>query len=168
MRNRNSGSNGRYKRVVLLLILLPILAWAEQIWTDFSPQPNVIVIENPQEDEVIVMVKDEPIIDKEKYRVYFEDRELVLMVLGGIKWWYDNCGTLSGTGHYFMSAAIDKHAISEEEMHDSLTYQTGHFAAALYNNCDVFLEQTGSIGLDMMLMKTPQETTLDTVPETNI
>ena len=77
MRNRNSGSNGRYKRVVLLLILLPILAWAEQIWTDFSPQPNVIVIENPQEDEVIVMVKDEPIIDKEKYRVYFEDRELV-------------------------------------------------------------------------------------------
>ena len=126
--------------MMISLFMLPfVYAFAETEWTDFSPQPDVIVIENPQEDEVIVMVKDKPIIDKEKYRVYFEDRELVLMVLGGIKWWYDNCGTLSGTGHYFMSAAIAKHEISEEEMNESLIYQTGHFAAALYNDCDVFL-----------------------------
>ena len=82
MRNRNSGSNGRYKRVVLLLALLPLLAWAEQIWTDFSPKPeaNVIVIDDPQTDEVIIMIKDpvpmktdadvktENNLDKEKYR----------------------------------------------------------------------------------------------------
>ena len=53
-------------------------------------------------------------------------------------------------------------------MHDSKLFQTGHFAAALYNNCDVFLEQTESIGLNIMLEKTSQETKLDTVPETNI
>jgi hypothetical protein len=161
---------GEYNyRIILITLLLVILpAWGEIEWTDFSPQPNVIIIEDLQEDKVIVMVKDEPVIDKEKYRIYFEDRELVMMVLGGIEWWYLNCGTLSGPGNYFMSAAIAKHEISEEEMQESLIFQTGHFAAALYNNCDVFLEQTGSIGLDMMLEKTPQETKLDTIPETSI
>ena len=49
-----------------------------------------------------------------------------------------------------------------------MTFQTGHFAAALYNDCDIFLEQTKSIGLDMMLMKTPQEIQLDTIPEVSI
>ena len=89
-RNRNTDSGGRYKRVVLLLALLPLLAWAEQIWTDFSPKPeaNVIVIDDPQTDEIIVMIKDpvpevkpESTIDKEKYRTYFEDESLVLMVI---------------------------------------------------------------------------------------
>ena len=95
-------------------------------------------------------------IDKDKYREYFEDRELVMMVLGGIEWWIENCGQLTGTG------------ITKEEMQDSMIFQTGHFAAALYNNCDVFLEQTKSIGLNIMLEKTPQETELDTIPETAI
>ena len=166
-----------YKRLTLILSLLPILVWAEieQVWTDFSPKPEVIEIvndETPTVDPDIqpsnIKGSDKEGLNKEKYRVYFEDRELVLMVLGGIRWWYDNCGTLSATGNYFMNAAMVKHEITEEEMNKSLTYQTGHFAAALYNDCDVFLEQTGSIGLDMMLMKTPQEIELDPVPETNI
>jgi len=160
-----------YYRIVVvffLLLLLILPAWGETEWTDFSPEPVVIIIEDLQEDKVIVMVKDEPVIDKEKYRVYFEDRELVMMVLGGIEWWYSNCGTLSGPGNYFMSAAIVKHEIGEEEMQKSLIFQTGHFAAALYNDCDVFLEQTKTIGLDIMLKKTPQEIKLDTIPETSI
>ena len=107
-------------------------------------------------------------IDKDKYREYFEDRELVMMVLGGIEWWIENCGQLTGTGNYFMNLGVEKHNITKEEMQDSMIFQTGHFAAALYNNCDVFLEQTKSIGLNIMLEKTPQETKLDTVPETNI
>ena len=107
-------------------------------------------------------------IDKDKYREYFEDRELVMMVLGGIEWWNLNCGTLSGTGEYFINLAKEKHDITKEEMQGSKLFQTGHFAAALYNNCDVFLEQTESIGLNIMLEKTPQETQLDTIPETAI
>ena len=166
---RRLGGEYNYRIILITLLLLVILpAWGEIEWTDFSPQPNVIIIENLQEDKVIVMVKDEPVIDKEKYRIYFEDRELVMMVLGGIEWWYLNCGTLSGPGNYFMSAAIVKHEISEEEMQGSLIFQTGHFAAALYNNCDVFLEQTKTIGLDIMLKKIPQEIKLDTIPETAI
>ena len=33
-----------YKMLVLLSFLLPILAWAEieQVWTDFSPKPEVV------------------------------------------------------------------------------------------------------------------------------
>ena len=166
---RRLGGEYNYRIILITLLLLVILpAWGEIEWTDFSPQPNVIIIEDLQEDKVIVMVKDEPVIDKEKYRIYFEDRELVMMVLGGIEWWYLNCGTLSGPGNYFMSAAIVKHEISEEEMQGSLIFQTGHFAAALYNNCDVFLEQTKTIGLDIMLKKIPQEIKLDTIPETAI
>ena len=34
----------RNKRIVLILTLLPILAWSEQIWTDFSPKPEVVEI----------------------------------------------------------------------------------------------------------------------------
>jgi hypothetical protein len=49
-----------------------------------------------------------------------------------------------------------------------MIFQTGHFAAALYNNCDVFLEQTETIGLNIMLEKTSQETQLDTIPEISI
>ena len=33
-----------YKRLILLLILLPLLVWAEQICTDFSPKPEVVEI----------------------------------------------------------------------------------------------------------------------------
>ena len=145
--------------MMISLLMLPfIYVFADdKEWTDFSPQPTAVFIE----EEITT-------IDKEKYRKYFEDRELVMMVLGGIEWWYSNCGTLSGPGNYFMSAAIVKHEIGEEEMQKSLIFQTGHFAAALYNDCDVFLEQTKTIGLDIMLKKTPQEIKLDTIPETSI
>ncbi len=34
-----------YKRLILLLILLPLLVWAEKIWTDFSPKPEVIEVQ---------------------------------------------------------------------------------------------------------------------------
>ena len=171
MRNRNSGSNGRYKRVVLLLALLPLLAWAEQIWTDFSPKPeaNVIVIDDPQTDEVIIMIKDpvpmktdaevktENNLDKEKYRQYFEDESLVLMVLGGVEYWKMNCGDLSPQGKYFMKLGVKKHGIDEEEMNMDMSFQTGLFAATLYNDCDIFLGQVNSIGLGMMFIKS-QET----------
>ena len=161
-RNRNTDSGGRYKRVVLLLALLPLLAWAEQIWTDFSPKPeaNVIVIDDPQTDEVIVMIKDpvpevkpESTIDKEKYRTYFEDESLVLMVLGGVEYWKMNCGSLTSTGEYFVALAIKKHGIDEEEMHMDMSFQTGLFAATLYNSCDHFLAQVQTIGLDMMFIQ---------------
>ena len=107
-------------------------------------------------------------LDKEKYRVYFEDKSLVLMVLGGLEYWKMNCGTLSGTGDYFMNLAMKKHAIDIDEMNMDMSFQTGLFAATLYNDCDIFLEQTKSIGLGMMFKKTPQEIILDTVPEANI
>ncbi len=164
MRNRNTSSNRRNKRLILLLILLPILAWAEQIWTDFSPKPeaNVIVIDDPETDEIIVMVKDsvpaevkpESTIDKEKYRQYFEDKSLVLMVLGGVEYWRQNCGEMTSMGEYFIALAIKKHNIDEEEMNMDMSFQTGLFAATLYNSCDHFLKQTESIGLDMMFIKT--------------
>jgi len=35
-----------------------------------------------------------------------------------------------------------------------MSFQTGLFAATLYNSCDHFLKQTESIGLDMMFIKT--------------
>jgi hypothetical protein len=148
--------------IPLILVLISYAVWgeigsSEVVWTDFSPQPTAVFIE----EEITT-------IDKEKYRKYFEDRELVLMVLGGIEWWTLNCGKLTGTGNYFMNLGVEKHNITEEEMQGSMIFQTGHFAAALYNNCDVFLEQTKSIGLNIMLEKTSQETKLDTVPEISI
>ena len=90
------------------------------------------------------------------------------MVLGGLEYWKLNCGTLSGTGDYFMNLALKKHDIDIDEMNMDASFQMGLFAATLYNDCDIFLEQTKSIGLGMMFTKTPQETILDTVPETNI
>jgi hypothetical protein len=146
--------------MMISLLMLPfIYVFADdKEWTDFSPQPLVVEI-----------IEEKPIIiDKEKYRIYFEDRELVMMVLGGIEWWNLNCGTLSGTGEYFINLAKEKHDIIKEEMQGSMIFQTGHFAAALYNNCDVFLEQTETIGLNIMLEKTSQETQLDTISETAI
>ena len=180
MRSRNTGSNRRSKRLVLLALLIPILAWADQIWTDFSPKPeaNVIVIDDPQTDEVIVMIKDpvpevkpESTIDKERYRVYFEDESLVLMVLGGVEYWKMNCGELSSTGEYFMALAIKKHGIDEEEMHMDMSFQTGLFAATLYNSCDHFLSQVKTIGLDMMFVVDPdvksiQPETLNNIQDT--
>ena len=151
--------------VLIGLILWPIWAWAEVTWTDFSPQPVVIVIDDPQTDEVIVMIKDpvpmkteavvktENEIDKEQYRVYFEDKKLVLMVLGGLEYWRMNCGTLTATGEYFVKMAIKKHDIDEEEMSMDMSFQTGLFAATLYNDCDHFLNQVKSIGLGMMFIK---------------
>ena len=151
----------RSKRIILILALLPILAWAEieQVWTDFSPQPEIVTDETPTTDPDIkpsIVEEDSEEIDKEKYRAYFEDKTLVLMVLGGLEYWKLNCGTLSGTGDYFMKLAIKKHGIDEEEMDMNASFQMGLFAATLYNDCDVFLEQTKSIGLDMMLKKMPQ------------
>jgi len=152
----------RNKRIVLILTLLPILAWAEQIWTDFSPKPEVVEIVTDdtasvsevltEVNETIVETKTED-LDKEKYRQYFEDKSLVLMVLGGLEYWKMNCGELSDPGNYFMNLAIKKHDIDPEEMDMTASFQTGLFAAQLYNNCDIFLEQTKSIGLDMMLKK---------------
>lgn len=182
MRNRNSGSNRRYKRVVLLLALLPILAWAEQIWTDFSPKPvgeqdatTEVVVDNlvPIAQEVFgrgIDIDEETTddIDKEKYRVYFEDESLVLMVLGGVEYWKMNCGELSSTGEYFMALAIKKHAIDEEEMHMDMSFQTGLFAATLYNSCDHFLSQVKTIGLDMMFVVDPDVKSIQSETLNNI
>ena len=154
----------RNKRIVLILTLLPILAWAEQIWTDFSPKPEVVEIVTDdtasvsevltEVNETIVETKTED-LDKEKYRQYFEDKSLVLMVLGGIEYWHMNCGELSVQGKYFMALAIKKHEIDPEEMHMDMSFQTGLFAAQLYNSCDHFLQQVKSIGLDMMFVIDP-------------
>ena len=140
----------------------------EQIWTDFSPKPvgeqdatTSVVVDHlvPIAQEVFgrgIDIDEEPTadIDKEKYRVYFEDESLVLMVLGGLEYWKMNCGTLTATGQYFMKLAIKKHGIDEDEMHMDMSFQTGLFAATLYNSCDHFLEQVKTIGLDMMFIKT--------------
>ena len=163
----------RSKRIILILALLPILVWAEieQVWTDFSPQLEIVTDETPTTDPDItpsIVEEDSEELDKEKYRAYFEDKTLVLMVLGGLEYWKMNCGTLSGTGDYFMNLAIKKHDIDIDEMNMDASFQMGLFAATLYNDCNIFLEQTKSIGLGMMFTKTPQETILDTVPETNI
>ena len=149
------------QRFLLLLTLLITTAYAEVTWTDFSTpvdepivssyEPNVSSVVEPQ--ELRTASAD---IDKEKYRVYFEDESLVLMVLGGIEYWYMNCGELTSTGEYFMNLAIKKHGIDEEEMHMDMSFQTGLFAATLYNSCDHFLEQTKTIGLGMMFVETPQ------------
>jgi hypothetical protein len=156
------------RTLLIILLTLTFGVAAEQIWTDFSPKPEakVIVIDDPQTAEVIIMIKDpvplkteaivktENEIDKEKYRQYFEDESLVLMVLGGLEYWKMNCGTLTSTGQYFMKLAIKKHEIDEEEMHMDMSFQTGLFAATLYNSCDHFLSQVKTIGLDMMFIKT--------------
>ena len=157
-----------YKRLILILVLLPLLVWAEQIWTDFSPKPEVVEIvtdETPTVDPDIkpmanVAEESKNDLDKEKYRQYFEDKSLVLMVLGGIEYWKMNCGELSPQGNYFMKLAIKMHDIDEEEMHMDMGFQTGLFAAQLYNKCDHFLEQVDSIGLKMMFIKTEKQTEL--------
>ena len=148
--------------MICTLIMMPFIVWGEigsteETWTDFSaPVEEVIVVEETTE------------IDKEKYKIYFEDKSLVLMVLGGIEFWKLNCGTLSGTGEYFMNLAIKKHDINIDEMNMDDDFQTGLFAATLYNNCDIFLFQVRTIGLEMMFTPTPQEIPLDTIPEVSI
>jgi hypothetical protein len=162
-------------RILLLLLTLTFGVAAEQIWTDFSPKPvgeqdatTGVVVDHlvPIAQEVFgrdidltdtvteAEVKTDNEINKEKYRVYFEDESLVLMVLGGVEYWRMNCGSLTSTGEYFVALAIKKHGIDEEEMHMDMSFQTGLFAATLYNNCDHFLEQVKTIGLDMMFIKT--------------
>ena len=157
---------------VIVLINLP--ASAEQIWTDFSPKPvgeqdatTGVVVDHlvPIAQEVFgrgidltdtvteAEVKTDNEINKEKYRVYFEDESLVLMVLGGVEYWRMNCGSLTSTGEYFVALAIKKHGIDEEEMHMDMSFQTGLFAATLYNSCDHFLEQVRTIGLEMMFIQ---------------
>jgi hypothetical protein len=157
---------------VIVLINLP--ASAEQIWTDFSPKPvgeqdatTGVVVDHlvPIAQEVFgrgidltdtvteAEVKTDNEINKEKYRVYFEDESLVLMVLGGVEYWRMNCGSLTSTGEYFVALAIKKHGIDEEEMHMDMSFQTGLFAATLYNSCDHFLAQVQTIGLDMMFIQ---------------
>ena len=178
MRRMGKRDNWFYYRlivVVFLLLLLILPAWGETVWTDFSPKPvEVIIIDNEEVtyaavEETVVEVSDpKDDLDKEKYRAYFEDKNLVLMVLGGLEYWKLNCGTLSGTGDYFMNLAVKKHSIDIDEMNMDASFQIGLFAATLYNDCEIFLEQTKSIGLGMMFTPTPQEIILDTVPETNI
>ena len=157
---------------VIVLINLP--ASAEQIWTDFSPKPvgeqdatTGVIVDHlvPIAQEVFgrgidltdtvteAEVKTDNEINKEKYRVYFEDESLVLMVLGGVEYWRMNCGSLTSTGEYFVALAIKKHGIDEEEMHMDMSFQTGLFAATLYNSCDHFLEQVRTIGLEMMFIQ---------------
>ena len=191
---RNTGRNRRSKRIMSMprwalwfvmqfsfivmicaLMMMPFIVWgdigsSEETWTDFSPKVEEVIadpVQNwmPQDTlELDQLAK----LDKEKYRIYFEDKSLVLMVLGGLEYWKLNCGTLSGTGDYFMNLAVKKHSIDINEMNMDASFQMGLFAATLYNDCDIFLEQTNSIGLGMMFKKTPQEIILDTVPEANI
>ena len=150
---------------LLALILLTTTAHAEVTWTDFSPKSAVVEKSQVVTDDTVVKpvtfkteaeVKTDNNLDKEKYRVYFEDETLVLMVLGGIEYWHMNCGELTSTGEYFMALAIKKHGIDKEEMHMDMSFQTGLFAATLYNSCDHFLGQVKSIGLGMMFVETPQ------------
>ena len=159
--------------MIVGFILWPIWAWAdiERVWTDFSPKPEVVVYDiAPAPDKgisatltgvqntIVEAETDETgteNLDKEKYRQYFEDKSLVLMVLGGVEYWKMNCGELSVQGNYFMKLAIKKHLIDEEEMHMDMSFQTGLFAAQLYNSCDHFLRQVKSIGLDMMFVVDP-------------
>ena len=163
------------QRFLLALILLTTTAHAEVTWTDFSPKSAVVEKSQVVTDDTVVKpvtfkteaeVKTDNNLDKEKYRVYFEDETLVLMVLGGIEYWHMNCGELTSTGEYFMALAIKKHGIDEEEMHMDMSFQTGLFAATLYNSCDHFLGQVKSIGLGMMFVETPQ--ILDITPAETI
>ena len=154
-------------RILLLLLTLTFGVAAEQIWTDFSPKPvgeqdatTGVVVDHlvPIAQEVFgrgIDIDEEPTadIDKEKYRTYFEDESLVLMVLGGVEYWKMNCGSLTSMGEYFVALAIKKHGIDEEEMHMDMSFQTGLFAATLYNSCDHFLGQVETIGLEMMFVK---------------
>ena len=132
--------------MIVGFILWPIWAWAdiERVWTDFSPKPEVVVYDiAPAPDKgisatltnvqntIVEAETDETgteNLDKEKYRQYFEDKSLVLMVLGGVEYWKMNCGELSAQGQYFMKLAIKKHTIDEEEMHMDMSFQTGLFA----------------------------------------
>ena len=158
--------------MIVGFILWPIWAWAEieQVWTDFSPKPEVVydiapeptksaaaIVKEVQEVQIEARTDENGTenLDKEKYRSYFEDKSLVLMVLGGVEYWKMNCGELSVQGNYFMKLAIKKHLIDEEEMHMDMSFQTGLFAAQLYNSCDHFLRQVKSIGLDMMFVVDP-------------
>ena len=151
------------RTLLIVLLTLTFNVAAEQIWTDFSPKPEVvekvIVVTDATPAETVPMkteatVKTENEIDKERYRVYFEDESLVLMVLGGVEYWKMNCGSLTATGEYFVTLAIKKHGIDEDEMHMDMSFQTGLFAATLYNSCDHFLNQVKTIGLDMLFIKT--------------
>ena len=189
MRGRNKGIDPEENRLLWAVyqfavsamiagfILWPIWAWAEieQVWTDFSPKPEVVydiapeptksaaaIVKEVQEVQIEARTDENGTenLDKEKYRSYFEDKSLVLMVLGGVEYWKMNCGELSVQGQYFMKLAIKKHTIDEEEMHMDMSFQTGLFAAQLYNSCDHFLRQVKSIGLDMMFVVDP-----DVIPQ---
>tara|TARA_B100001063_G_C16677604_1_gene509917 strand:+ start:368 stop:973 length:606 start_codon:yes stop_codon:yes gene_type:complete len=158
--------------VIIGFISWPFWARADvtQVWTDFSPKPEVVrdiapeptkntaaIVKEVQEVQIEAKTNEAGTenLDKEKYRSYFEDKSLVLMVLGGVEYWKMNCGELSIQGNYFMQLAIKKHEIDEEEMHMDMSFQTGLFAAQLYNSCDHFLQQVKSIGLDMMFVVDP-------------
>ena len=54
-----------------------------------------------------------------------------------------------------MQRGCQEHDIDEEEMNMDMSFQTGLFAAQLYNRCDHFLQQVKSIGLDMMFVIDP-------------
>jgi hypothetical protein len=147
------------------------LAQAEvkQIWTDFSPQSVEVIKEIPIVEDVELKISDlKDSLDKNKYLKLFEDKELIMMVLGGIEYWNISCGTLSNTGNYFMNLAIKKHGIDKDKMDMDMGFQTGLFVAVLYNDCDIFLEQVDSIGLKMMFTPTPQEIIFDSISNADI
>ena len=120
------------------IALIAIMTWpvlaeigsSEVVWTDFSPETPADMANYVERND------EEEKLDKEKYRVYFEDKQLVLMVLGGLEYWKLNCGTLSGTGEYFMNLAIKKHDINIDEMNMDDDFQTGLFAATLYRRIE--------------------------------
>jgi len=158
--------------IPLLLVLISYAVWgdigsSEETWTDFSSEVEEVTYA-AVEETVTELSDPKDDLDKEKYRVYFEDKSLVLMVLGGLEYWKMNCGTLSGTGEYFINLAIKKHDIDINEMNMDEDFQTGLFVATLYNNCSIFLFQVKTIGLGMMFTPTPEEIILDNVSEANI
>ena len=153
--------------VFACLIVLFNIADAEITWTDFTPksvgEPDAVTIivadtlipiaQEVHGRGIDIIDSTDNEINKDKYRVYFEDKGLVLMVLGGLEYWRMNCGTLTATGEYFVQMAIKKHTIDVDEMSMDMSFQTGLFAATLYNSCDHFLEQVKTIGLGMMFVK---------------
>ena len=144
MRGRNKGIDPEENRLlwavyqfavsamIVGFILWPIWAWAEieQVWTDFSPKPEVVydIAPEPKKTSAAIVKEVQEVqseaktdetgtenLDKEKYRSYFEDKSLVLMVLGGVEYWKMNCGELSVQGQYFMKLAIKKHQLTKKK-----------------------------------------------------
>tara|TARA_B110001454_G_scaffold42413_1_gene41607 strand:- start:3828 stop:4130 length:303 start_codon:yes stop_codon:yes gene_type:complete len=76
--------------MICALMMMPFIVWgdlgsSEETWTDFSPKtindpdPGNMIAKANQAIQLIEVEKDiQADLDKEKYRVYFEDKNLVL------------------------------------------------------------------------------------------